>query len=140
MKINIIRRKTASLTKFTKEEWAIADRDHYGKTDMWNTKTFYLKATVGKEIIGSLHLKTEGGIGEIPSLIVSHKRTRQGVGRALIKKAGEIAKNEGAHKLYLLTGENWGALKFYKSLGFIECGQLDDFYLHVDFVVLVKTI
>ena len=140
MKISILRKKSQAYKKFTDSEFEIADLKHYGRNNVWNTKNFFLKATFGKEIVGSMHLKTEGGIGEIPSLIVSNKRVRQGIGKALIKKAEEITRKEGGHKLFLLTGKYWDALKFYKSLGFIESGDLKDFYLHTDFVVLVKYI
>jgi len=141
MRISILKKRSKSIGKFSKEEWPFADVIHYGRPDVnWNPKTFWVKATRGRETIGCLRLSTEGGIGEIPGLIVSHKHQRQGVGKALIDKAAEITKKEGGHKLYLLTGKDWEALKFYKALGFVECGELKDFYLHVDFVFLVKKI
>ena len=68
----------------------------------------------------SIHFTGErdGYIGE---LVVAHRASRQGIGRALIAAADAWARDHGLRNLTLHTGAfNAGARAFYAALGFAE--------------------
>ncbi|HLL61195.1 MAG TPA: GNAT family N-acetyltransferase [Candidatus Nitrosocosmicus sp.] len=139
MKINILKRKTKQMKDFDKKEWKYHDEEHYGREVTWDTKVYYLKACDDKnEILGTMELKVEGGIGVIRTLIVAHDRMRQGIGKSLILQAEEITKKQNGHKLHLFTGKPWQSVPFYQSVGFKITSILPDHYWHVDFVEMSK--
>ncbi len=53
-------------------------------------------------------------------------------------KAEELAKENGAHKIYLETGKDWNTIEFYEPLGYKVSAELPDHYSHVDFVQMTK--
>jgi ribosomal protein S18 acetylase RimI-like enzyme len=142
MRIIVSHKTSPVLKKFFKDEFEdIYSQKYFGKeTAYWNRKWFYIKATLGKEIIGAMLLKTEAGIGEVESIVVKHTKKGQGIGKILMKKAEEITEKEGGHKIYLMTGETWGTLSFYKSLGFSKVGELKNHFFHADFIQLEKSL
>ena len=140
MKVAILKRKSPPMKKFDESEWKHWNVDHFGKEIKWNKKRYFLKAYDGKEVLGTMDLKVEAGIGKIRTLIVKRSNLRQGVGRSLIKKAEKLAKKDKAHKLILNTGKDWEAVKFYQSLGFKKSADLPNHFFHVDFIELTKFI
>ncbi len=99
-----------------------------------------LKAYERKEILGTMELKVEGGVGAIKTLLVSYQNHRLGIGRKLMHEAEQITKRNNGHKLFLTTGKNWDALHFYKALGFEQTGVQKNHYFDVDFVEMSKFI
>lgn len=51
-----------------------------------------------------------------------------------------IGKKNNAHKIFLITGNNWNAAKFYESIGFKKEADLPNHHFHKDFVVYSKFI
>lgn len=125
--------------KFEKAEWHKLDQKHYGKPIVsYMDKDFHFMATDGEGIIGIIKGKFELGVVDVSSLIVAEKRREQGVGKALLAKAERSGKKLGCHKVYLFTGSDWRANKFYQSLGFRKTGQMQNFYHHRDFNIYEK--
>lgn len=140
MNIQILEQKTDDMRFFDKKEWKIYDVLHFGKSIKWDTKFYYLKAEDKSGILGTMELKIEGGVGKINTILVGNKSQRKGVGKALMQKADELTKENNGHKMFLITGKNWEAVKFYKALGFEKTGELRDHYFHVDFIEMSKFI
>ncbi|MEM2210278.1 MAG: GNAT family N-acetyltransferase [Nitrososphaerales archaeon] len=60
-------------------------------------------------------------VGEIHEIFVYPSYRRRGIGRMLVDKAIEYAKDRGKEKVGLWVGvKNLSAKEFYKKLGFIE--------------------
>lgn len=125
------------MKNFSKREWDIADLEHFGRT----TEDFeqkYIRITDKGKIIGLLHYSFWGGVMEIKTVIVSHLRRHEGVGVMMLEKAEEIAKKHKVHKMHLITGKKWQAIKLYRKRGFKKSNNLLDHYLHKDFIEMVK--
>ena len=122
------------------EEWHIVDNAHYGKRIEWNEKKFRFKAVENGKLIGTIDGKHESGVVYIGTLIVVEKARGRGVGTMLIKKAEEFGKKFGAHRIWLITGNDWLENIFYKKLGFKLIGNLPDFHFHKDFVIYTRQI
>lgn len=136
MKIRILSKGSKQSKKFNKREWSEANIEHFGHSSDWNTKHFMLEAYDKNELIGSLSLKTEGGVGHISTMLVAKNHRRSGVGKKLMEKAKKIAQREKTHKIYLQTGKDWKSVIFYKKLGYKITGKLKNHYFNKDFIEL----
>ncbi len=140
MTIKTFRKFSPKLAKFDTEQWTIADNEHYGHPVDWRKKIFVLQADNEGEILGCLKFNIEAGVAYVHSIIVDKEKRGKSVGKNLMKEMEKVAKQNGAHKIYLVTGKNWEAVKFYQSLGYKIEAELPKHYVKVDFVQLYKFI
>ncbi len=136
MKIKVSPKASKKLKEFNKREWPDANIEHFGHSSDWNTKHFILEAYEKSELIGTLGMKTEGGVSYIGTMLVAKSRRRNGVGKELMEKAKEIARQEHTHKIYLQTGKDWESVKFYEKLGYKITSELKNHYFNQDFIEL----
>lgn len=126
--------------EFGEKEWPYANIEHFGKKVDFNGKKFFFKATEGTEIVGIIKGDLDAGVLHISHLLVAHDKRGGGIGKALIIKVEEFGKENGAHKLYLETGDGWEAEKFYEKLGYKKAGVLAKHSFKKDFVIYEKFI
>lgn len=141
MKIITTKRKTRTVLEFERNEWQVADKEHYGidvASDEFEGKPFYVTAYEGDAIVGVLTLSIRALVVSIDTLIVAKNKRGLGIGKALMKEAEQLAKAHHAHKIYLLTGKSWDAVHFYTARGYKITGELPNHYFHEDFVELTK--
>ncbi|MES5927118.1 GNAT family N-acetyltransferase [Bacillus cereus group sp. MG9] len=102
-------------------------------TNYWQTvlapEVILYVAKINNEVAGSiqLHLVTKpNGIhrAEICKLMTHPNYRRNGIGRLLMQKAEERAKQENRSLLVLDTREGDSSNRLYKSLGFQESGKI----------------
>jgi ribosomal protein S18 acetylase RimI-like enzyme len=130
-----VTRATYKETKdFSKEQWKIADQEHYREAVDWKQRKIILKATENEKLVGVIKLKLEGGICDVESIIVRADKRGRGVGKALMKQAEVFAKRGGCHFLEFVTGVDWDARVFYKKLGYKVLLELPNYYHHRDFL------
>ncbi|MEA2132175.1 MAG: hypothetical protein QOC68_84 [Solirubrobacteraceae bacterium] len=80
-----------------------------------------LVAVEGGQTVGHLQLTETAGPGEaeIKNMAVLASHRRRGVGRALIARAIELAREESRHTLLVATAAaDVGNLRFYQQVGF----------------------
>lgn len=123
---------------FVRREWGFADLEQYGRIIDWKPTKLFIQAFDHDELIGDLELLIQGGVMHIEDLIIHHDWQRKGVGRTLMLEAEKIAREQKLHKIYLETGENWPARKFYDSLGYIKNGELPNHLIGVTYVIYTK--
>jgi len=140
MSIIISSAREKEIKKFHHQAWQEADLEHYGPGVKWVSKFFILKARENGEIVGTIKAKYDAGVVYIQHLIVAADKRRLGVGQKLLQELEKRTKKLGAHKLFLFTGKNWTACKFYEKLGFKKIIDLPNHYLKRTFVVYSKRI
>ncbi|MDO8424695.1 MAG: GNAT family N-acetyltransferase, partial [bacterium] len=62
----------------------------------------------------------------------------KGMGRKLMEQVEAFSKKMRAHKIYLFTGKNWNAGRFYETLGYKKTADLPKHFFEVDFVIYSK--
>jgi predicted N-acetyltransferase YhbS len=80
-----------------------------------------LVARDGDDVVGHVQLVAtgDGDVVEIKNMAVSTAQQGRGIGRALVERALEVARDEGAHRVVVATGTaDVGNLRFYQRLGF----------------------
>jgi len=137
MKIKTISKNNNKLKLFNQSEWPNANIENYGHSKDWNAKNFvFAVIDESKNIVGTLGMKVEGGVGYIGTMLVAKKHRNKGIGKLLMNHARNIAKEQNAHKIFLQTGLNWPSVNFYRKLGYKITGKLKDHYFHLDFIEL----
>jgi ribosomal protein S18 acetylase RimI-like enzyme len=138
--IQISKTTNKDIKEFNDKEWAKADMEHYGKKVSWRPKKFILKATENGKIVGTIEFQIRAGVTSIELLIVAKNEREQGVGKKLMQETEKIARKKGSHKIYLITGKDWEAVRFYKALGYQETGELLRHSIKRDFIEFCKFI
>lgn len=136
--IQIVDTISPDAIKFVKEEWTKADIPHFGHVVNWKKEKKVLQAMDENKIVGILELIMQAGVMYIDELIVAEIHHGEGVGKTLMEKAEEIAKVNNMHKIYLDTGKNWPAVKFYEALGYEKTGEFPKHLEGVDYVIFSK--
>ena len=143
MNINVSVNVTANLDveakKFQTDQWRIADEQHYGKPVEWEDhEAYFITARQDSKVVGLLDLVISHGVGKIKDIIVDQTLQRHGIGRELMQEAERLSRKSGAHRMYLDTGKDWHATRFYESLGYEVEGTLRNYSFGKDFVFYTK--
>ncbi|OIO44314.1 MAG: hypothetical protein AUJ41_03250 [Candidatus Pacebacteria bacterium CG1_02_43_31] len=139
--MNITKSTEKEIEAFEAQSWSVEDLKHYGREvswGEWNPNKFIFKAELDNEITGIIVGNITAGVTFIERIIVAELSRKKGIGKQLIQKVEDYAKELNSHKIYLYTGKNWSSNKFYEQSGFTNTGQLENHYLNVDFVIYTK--
>jgi [ribosomal protein S18]-alanine N-acetyltransferase len=83
----------------------------------------------GGAILGFSLSRLVAGEAELLLVAVDHARRRCGIGRLLVEKVADEARNHGATTLFLEVRENNSAARnLYRTLGFIDVGRRANYY------------
>lgn len=143
--MNIIfqKRKSKKLSDFLKKEWKLANLEHFGEKYnevFWENKKFKIKAVDKGEIVGALSGHLMAGVFYISELIIARNKRGRGYGKAIMDYIENFVRKNKGHLLYLETGCDWKAVKFYEDLGFKKITLLNNFYDKRDFWLMAKSI
>lgn len=141
MKITRMKTKTKAMKEFGRAEWYLIHPEHFGhKQDKkyWERVKFIFRAKEDREILGMTDGFYMGGVMYISQLMVGNKSRGKGVGRALMEEAEKLASKNKIHKIFLHTGADWEAVKFYKKLGYKKEAKLPNHYEGKDSWVMSK--
>ena len=138
MKITQIQQKSPEFKEFEAQQWQLQHTQHLGHDTKWNKSEYYLEAEDDGQIVGIIEMKLKGGVAKIESLLVKEDKHRQGIGRKLVAEAEAIAKEAGAHKVYLISGKDWQAVRFYQALGYDNEGLLRRHHQGEDYIQFSK--
>ena len=121
---------------FNKKEWKVYNKEN---NYVHKENKFSFAAYEGKEIIGSINGRTNGGVAYLNSIIVSKKQRKKGIGEVLLKKFEEIAKKNKCHVCLLRTTDKHPtAILFYKKNGYNIEATLNNMYWHVNEYYIIK--
>lgn len=107
------------------------DAEKYWETVL-SPEVILFVAKSNNQIVGSvqLHLSTKQNgshRAEIAKLMTHPNYRRNGIGRSLMKRAEEIAKQKDRSLLVLDTREGDPSNKLYTSLGYIQAGRIPNY-------------
>jgi len=136
--IKILDNLSDDAINFVKSEWAKADFIHFGRKIQWSKEKKVFQAYENGAIVGVLELTIQAGVMYIDELIIRQDMQRKGFGKRLMQKAEDVAREQKLHKMYLDTGKDWPAAKFYEALGYEKTGELPNHFENADYAVYSK--
>ncbi len=121
---------------FNLKEWKKHDAE---KRYISEQKKFQFAAYEEKNIVGSMQGNTNGGIAYLKDIIVSKNSRNKGLGKMLLKKFEEVAKNNKCHACFLRTTDNHpGAILFYQKNGYHAESNIRNMRWHADEYYMLK--
>lgn len=103
-----------------------------------STNSTFFVAKIDKEIVGFGGIKTILDETEIMNIAVKNSFRRQGIGKLLLEKLINYAKNLNIKKIHLEVNENnFPAISLYKKLNFIEDGRRKNYYKNSEDAILM---
>lgn len=81
----------------------------------------FFVAAEGKNLVGCANLEEYGGVAELRSLVVKKNWRERGIGKKLINRVANLAKERNYKTLYAFADES--LVGFYKGLGFEDKGK-----------------
>ncbi len=85
---------------------------------VWHEQTHEIAATRHGEIVGVLGLRIAASLAHVDSLFVAADVRREGIGRALLARAEQLANYYNAHKVTLEAPAQSDAEKFFEACGY----------------------
>jgi len=110
-------------------------KDYDNLVESWRRGECLLVAEEGGVVRGYLDMSVQPGqfTAWVDHLAVATAHRRQGIGSALLKKAGEWARQRRLRKLMLeIQTKNYPAICFCQRNGFAFCGFNDRYYTNQD--------
>ncbi|MEL9999177.1 MAG: GNAT family N-acetyltransferase [Thermoplasmata archaeon] len=72
----------------------------------------------------------EGNSCHVESIAVLPNQKKKGIGSTLMKEMEKISKENGINRVILEVREkNYGAIKFYESIGYKKIGLIENYYI-----------
>lgn len=131
--------KNQELESFKALVWPLADKEHCGEIlPRFFKEEFTLIAREGGEIVGYVSVIIDTGVAQIEPLMVKADLKGTGIGTRLLETAEVKAKASGAHKVWLETGSDWLAKRFYEKHGYQVRAVLPDHTGGREFVLMDK--
>ncbi|MHA2299880.1 MAG: GNAT family N-acetyltransferase [Candidatus Thorarchaeota archaeon] len=113
----------ASLLGVTAEGYADGLLDHYGTLEPPDGIVYLIKIEGKIEGMGALH-RLESDVAEIKRMYIRQKHRGKGLGKKMLRKLVEKAREFGYSSIRLDTGDYMKAAhQIYRSEGFIEIDQ-----------------
>lgn len=106
---------------------------------IYKEKKFWFAAYDGKQIVGHIHGNTNGGVAYLNDIMINKRYRNKGIGKMLLTKFEEIAKNRKCHVCLLLTTDKHAAaIPFYQKNEYRIAASVPDMYWHVNEYYMIK--
>lgn len=110
------------------------------KQELLNTDSIFLvvKDTISDEILGFAGIEIVLDEAELMNIVIRKNKRGLGIGKSLMEKIINIAKENNIKILKLEVNEkNLIAINLYKSLGFKQTGIREKYYNNLDSAILM---
>ena len=111
------------------------------KSELMGPNKVYIVAKQNEEIVGFAGFMRNLLEVEIMNIVVKKNCRRKGIGKLLLQKMIEKAKNDGAQEIFLEVNENNKiARQLYQNADFSEVGKRKNYYNQESAIVMLKKV
>jgi GNAT superfamily N-acetyltransferase len=108
----------------------------YAFSVIWHEQSYDLAATDGGAIVGAARIRVAASLAHVERIVVLPDRRREGIGRALLADAADLANYYNCHKMTTLAPYRSDAQRFFEACGYKEEAVLPQHTFKLDEAVL----
>ncbi len=138
MPVEIARSHDGAAQNFLSGAQREALRSLYDFSVIWHEQREYFTARDGTVVVGAAAIKIAASVAQIDALTVDREHRRQGLGKALLCAAEEVANYYNCHKMSIIVPARSPARLFFEHCGYHEEATLAQHAFKLDAAVLRK--
>ena len=138
MPVEIARVEPQAVEAFVRQTEREALKTFYDFSVIWHEQLHDFAAMDGEAVAGVAQIRIAASLAHVDRVIVAPQRRREGIGRALLTSAEEVANYYNCHKMTLLVPHRSATQQFFERCGYREEAVLAQHTFKLDMAVLRK--
>lgn len=138
--IKITSKTNPQIRQLENNWWTEVSQERYGSNVYTKPASFYFTAFDNEDPVGVANGRIKYGVLHLSSLIVAKEHRKKEIGKMLLERVLEYAKEQRAHKIELVTSAHFEAVHFYEKNGFEKTAVLPNHYRGEEFILFSKII
>ncbi len=111
-------------------------KSFYAFSVIWHEQTHDVAAMDGETIVGAVRVRIAASLAHVERIVVLPERRREGIGRALLADAADLANYYNCHKMTTLAPHRGEGQAFFEGCGYKEEAVLPQHTFKLDMAVL----
>lgn len=138
MPVEIVHVQPQAVMEFVRRTEREALKTFYDFSVVWHEQEHNFAAMDGDEVIGAAQVRIAASLAHVDRIVVLSQRRRQGVGRALLQTASDVANYYNCHKMTTLVPHHSAAQTFFERCDYREEAVLPQHTFKLDMAAMRK--
>lgn len=138
MPVEIVRVNPEAVMEFVRRTEREALKTFYDFSVIWHEQSHDFAAMDGESVVGVAQIRIAASLANVERVIVLPERRRQGIGRALLQSAADVANYYNCHKMTALAPHKSGAQRFFEICDYREEAVLPQHTFKLDMAAMRK--
>jgi GNAT superfamily N-acetyltransferase len=136
--VEIVHVQPEAVMEFVRRTEREALKTFYDFSVIWHEQQHDFAAMDGDEVIGIAQIRIAASLAHVDRIVVLPQRRRQGVGRALLQSASDVANYYNCHKMTTLVPHHSAAQTFFERCDYREEAVLPQHTFKLDMAAMRK--
>lgn len=138
MPVEIVRVQPQAIEAFVRRTEREALKSFYDFNVVWHEQSEHFAAMQDDAILGVASIRIAASLAHVERIVVDSAHRRNGVARALLESAAEIANYYNCHKMTVMVPARSAAARFFERCGYHQEAVLPQHTFKLDMAVLRK--
>lgn len=138
MPVEIVHVQPEAVMEFVRRTEREALKTFYDFSVIWHEQVHDFAAMDGDEVVGVAQIHIAASLANVQRVVVLPQRRRQGIGRALLQSASDVANYYNCHKMTALVPHKSSAQTFFEHCDYREEAVLPQHTFKLDMAAMRK--
>ena len=138
MPVEIVHVQPEAVMEFVRRTEREALKTFYDFSVIWHEQVHDFAAMDGDEVVGVAQIHIAASLANVQRVVVLPQRRRQGIGRALLQSASDVANYYNCHKMKALVPHKSSAQTFFEHCDYREEAVLPQHTFKLDMAAMRK--
>lgn len=138
MPVEIVHVQPEAVMEFVRRTEREALKTFYDFSVIWHEQVHDFAAMDGDEVVGVAQIHIAASLANVQRVVVLPQRRRQGIGRALLQSASDVANYYNCHKMTALVPHKSSAQTFFERCEYREEAVLPQHTFKLDMAAMRK--
>jgi GNAT superfamily N-acetyltransferase len=134
--VEIVRVQPDAVMDFVRRTEREALRTFYDFSVIWHEQTHDFAAMDGGEVVGVAQIQVAASLADVRRIVVLPQRRGEGIGRALLQSAADVANYYNCHKMTALVPHRSAAQRFFECCDYREEAVLPQHTFKLDMAAM----